>query len=387
MTLDALLSARSGRTAGAPHFTAHVDAGFEAAYDIWETMAAEGAALPFQRRAWLAPWAETKGRDGNVEMLAVTLRDGAGAPVAGLPLVRERRGRLTRIGFADGGLADYNGPVLSARAPQDKSGAQGLWRALRAALPRSDVLRFERMPQRIGSRVNPFALLDAATPVASGGLSLDIPGAYADWLREKPRRYRMELGRCARLFDATPDARFERVTGDIDPVFSALESLQSRRIGMLGHRYVLDEDNEARFYRRIVADSGRNGVLTALRIGDAVVAAMFGLRDGDWFIMLRIGASQDWSNLSPARLLIVRTIEHLRAEGVRTFDFGLGDYPYKRKLGAQPMALYDLVAARSPLGLAEVGHFRLAAAMRGNPRLFATVKNMRDKARGILGKP
>ena len=118
----------------AVRFTAAIEPSFDAAFDVWERMAEEGDALPFQRRPWLAAWASTIGRGPELDLLPVTVRDSAGAPIAGIPLVRERRG-LRRIGFADGGLVDYNAPILGRNVPQDRDGAARLWAALRHVLP------------------------------------------------------------------------------------------------------------------------------------------------------------------------------------------------------------------------------------------------------------
>ena len=51
------------------------------------------------------------------------------------------------------------------------------------------------------------------------------------------------------------------------------------------------------------------------------------------------------------RLVIVKTMESLHAEGFRLFDFSVGDYDYKRRLGARGEALFELTAALTSRGL------------------------------------
>jgi CelD/BcsL family acetyltransferase involved in cellulose biosynthesis len=41
----------------------------------------------------------------------------------------------------------------------------------------------------------------------------------------------------------------------------------------------------------------------------------------------------------------------LHARGYRHFDFSIGNYEYKRRLGVQPRPLVDLLVARSPRGV------------------------------------
>ena len=356
-------------------YTARVSASFASERACWAAMADDGASFPFQRGAWLDAWASTKGRSAEVDMLAVTISDGLARPVMALPLVRERAA-ITRIGFADAGLSDYNAPILTARAPQHAAGARAMWQAVLSALPRCDQVRLERMPSKVGRISNPLTLLAGVEPSSTGGLALEMPETFAAWLQSKPRRYRMEIGRCARLFDALSGARFERISGETSQVMEALETMQRGRIAALGRHYALDGDAERRFYRTLVAQSDSGAILTSLRSSNEIIAALLGIRVGSYFVMLRIGAANTHANLSPARQLIVRTMELLRADGVTDFDFGLGDYTYKRKLGGEPVALFDFVTSRSLTGLVDTTRARLRARLRANSTLRAAVRRV-----------
>ena len=202
-------------------------------------------------------------------------------------------------------------------------------------------------------------------------------GGYAGWLAARPRRYRMELGRCARLFDALPGARFGPVAPEDTPaVLAALERLQRSRLATLALPYALDDPQAHAFHHALAADR-EAGALFALHAEDRIVAALFGLRIGATFVMLRVAADPALARLSPARLVITRAMERLAGEGVRTIDFGLGDYAYKRKMGGESVDLVDLVAARSIRGLPEVADHRGRAALRANPRARAAALWMR----------
>ena len=366
-------------------YIARVSPSFASERACWSAMADNGAGLPFQRGAWLDAWADTKGRNADVDLLAVTVSDGLGRPVMALPLARER-GAVARIGFADSGLTDYNAPILTTLAPQDAAGARAMWHAVLSALPRCDQVRMERMPDKVGNIPNPLILLPGIEPSGASGLALDMPEEFAAWLQSKPRRYRMELGRCARLFDALPGARFERVSSEFSAVMDALETMQRDRIAALGRHYALDGDAERRFYRTLVTQNDSGAIVTSLRVGDGITAVLLGMRVGAYFVMLRIGAADTHSNLSPARQLIVRTMELLRADGVTSFDFGLGDYTYKRKLGGEPVALFDFVTSRSLAGFVDTTRVRLRARLRANPTLRAAVRHATALAGRKTGK-
>ncbi len=370
----------------AVRFTAAIEPSFDAAFDVWERMAAGGDALPFQRRPWLAAWVGTVGRGPELDLLPVTISDDAGSAIVGLPLVCERRG-LRRIGFADGGLVDYNAPVLGRDVPQDPDGAAQLWAALLRVLPPVDTIRLERMPQRVGARANPLVLLPDARPSPCTGLALTLEHGFQGWLAARPRRYRMELGRCARLFDALPGAGFERVTAcGASGVLGVLETLQRSRVAALARPYALDDPRVHAFHHALAADDDA-GTLFALRAEGRIVAALLGLRVDDRFVMLRVAADPGHARLSPARLVITRAMERLAGEGVRTIDFGLGDYDYKRRLGGETVDLVDLVAARSWRGLGELAGHRGRAALRANPRAHAAARWVRDALRAPRFRP
>jgi CelD/BcsL family acetyltransferase involved in cellulose biosynthesis len=63
----------------------------------------------------------------------------------------------------------------------------------------------------------------------------------------------------------------------------------------------------------------------------------------------------------------------LHRDGVRQFDFSIGNYAYKRRFGVAPIALVDLTAALSWRGLPYVLRDRAARQIRRRPRLHTLV--------------
>jgi CelD/BcsL family acetyltransferase involved in cellulose biosynthesis len=116
-------------------------------------------------------------------------------------------------------------------------------------------------------------------------------------------------------------------------------------------------------------------VVSTLTAGEDVVATLLGVRSGSRYVMVRISnAGEKWSNCSPGRLIIERTMAALHKEGVREFDFSIGNYAYKRRFGVAPLPLADLTAALSWRGLPYVLRDRAARELRRYPRLAAYFK-------------
>ena len=97
--------------------------------------------------------------------------------------------------------------------------------------------------------------------------------------------------------------------------------------------------------------------------------------------MIRISNAGDkWSNCSPGRLIIERTMAALHRDGVREFDFSIGNYAYKRRFGVARLPLVDISAALSWRGWPHVLRDRAARELRNSPELTAFLKR-------ALGKP
>ncbi|GLS46356.1 GNAT family N-acetyltransferase [Methylobacterium brachythecii] len=353
----------------------------------WSAVSAgwTGAGTPFQESAWLGAWYEALGARAGLTPLLVTARDAASGEVAvRLPLVLLREGRRRTIGFADLDLTDYNAPALGPAAPRDAQGAAALWKAIRKALPRADLVRFAKMPLTLRGRPNPLALLPNIQPCALNGNVVVTGEDWDGWRRGLEKTVRKELERSWRVFSREPETSFEIVT---DPerarrIVDAMEHQQETRMREKGASYVLDDPDFARFYRTLIERSIEGGevLVSALMAGDEVVASLLGIRDGETYVMIRISnAAGRWSNCSPGRLIIERTMAALHAEGYRSFDFSIGNYDYKRRFGVTPTPLVDFTES---LGLAGIPA-TLRAAAAGGLRRYPELDR---KLRGWIGR-
>ena len=347
----------------------------------WTRLASAADALPFQRAAWLGAWYRHCAGQG-VEPLLVMVQDGqTGADVLGLPLVRFREGAKRVIAFADRGLTDYNAPVIGAGFA-DGTDPRALWSAIRRALPPADLLRFEKMPVAIDTRPNPLALMPGAQPSSLIGNILHVPGTWDEWHWGLERTFRKELERSSRVFEKHDNAAFRRYEPgpEAERIYGELKRLQAARIAELSLPYILDDEPACDFYDQLVRQGLRDGtaVLTALTIEEEVVAALLGITDGRHYAMTRLATPDArWKNFSPGRMVIERTMKMLHAEGFRAFDFTIGDYSYKRRIGVTPFPMVEATLALSPLGWPEVAKVRTRAALKRHPALVERIRKLR----------
>jgi CelD/BcsL family acetyltransferase involved in cellulose biosynthesis len=349
-----------------------------------------GNATPFQDWQWLEAWyGAFAGVDSVEPLIAIISNAATGEQAVLLPLIRRTHKGIRIVEPADLDLTDYNAAVLGAAAPRDAKAARAMWKDLRDALRRlpggADLIRLRKMPVETGGRPNPLALLDGAGPCALNGNVVTTGDDFDAWRFMLERTVRKELERSWRVFTRDPAAVFRIITDRNDAlrVLSTMETQQGDRMQHLGLNFVLNNETYAAFYRNLVHDNVANGyaVLSALTVGDEVAATLLGIRQAGRYAMVRISnAGEKWSNCSPGRLVIERTMAALHEEGVRQFDFSIGNYAYKRRFGVRRIALVDITAALSWRGLPYALRDRAARWLRGYPRLAEQMKR-------ALGKP
>jgi CelD/BcsL family acetyltransferase involved in cellulose biosynthesis len=337
-------------------------------------------------RSWYLAFASTAGVD---PLIAVVTDAETGERAALLPLIRRRQGGLRIVEFADLDLTDFNAPLLGPAAPRDAAMARRFWRDLLCALRKwrggADLVRLRKMPSTLADTANPLALLGAAGPSPVNGNLLAIGDDYRDWRYGIDTKVRKELERSWRVFTRDPSAAF-RIAANPDEALDILavtEVQQGSRLENLGLSYMLDNEDCAAFYRDLVREgiAGGYALVTALTAGDEVVATLLGIRCGARYVMLRISnAGEKWSMCSPGRLIIDRNIQALHQDGVREFDFSIGNYSYKRRFGPKRTPLIDLSAALSWRGRPHALRDRAKHVLRRYPKLSTRLKHLFGKS-------
>lgn len=353
-------------------------------FDDWTEAAARWnetrAAAPFQDFRWIGAW---YGAFADVEAVIAVITDARTLEqVALVPLMRRAWRGLHIIEFADLDLTDYNAPLLGPAAPRDAAGAEAMWLDLLSALARmsggADLIRLRKLPHDLDGRSNPLALLEGTGRSAVNGNLVTIGDDFDAWRHSLGRNARKGFLKSWRVFTREPGAEFKVVTSSEEAscVMAAMEVQQGARMQALGLSYSLNDQAYAAFYRDLVATNLGTGyaVLTALTVGEEVVATLLGIRNGAKYVMVRFSnAGEKWANCSPGLLVIERTMAALHADGVRSFDFGTGNYAYKRKFGVTQLPLLNITAALSWRGKPLAMRDRIVRALRRFPRLSARI--------------
>lgn len=342
-----------------------------------------GHCTAFQHGYWLGAWYEAF--HDLAPLIAVISDAMTGKDIAVVPMISHIRRGIRVVEFADLGVSDNNAPILALDAVLDAAAMDAIGKALVDALcalsDRFDLLRLRKMPAHVGGKPNPLVSLGR---IGSSSLNGNLVLTGDDYDGYQASIKRMQMPRCWRVFSRHAGARFEIAT-DVARALELLDVMdaqQQARMRKLGSRFVLNDDTHARFYRDVARQGVADGyaVISALVCDEGVVATTFGVRHGATYFLLRIShAGDSWSSCSPGLLVTERTMAALHAEGVRRFDLSIGNQDYKRRFGAEKVALTDASVALSWRGAPYAWRDHAAQGLRRHPRLAAVASRAMGK--------
>jgi CelD/BcsL family acetyltransferase involved in cellulose biosynthesis len=372
-------TSRAAASGDTPFVTEIFD-GADEALAALEAIESDLVSTGFQTLDWLTVLYEelALARRALPRLVVVTDREREDVALA-LPLVVAKEGSLRTARFADLGVGHYGAPMLGRRSPLDSDRIRLVWRSMRAALRDVDLIRLERMPAEIAGRPNPLLHLFGSAESAASGHRLVVPGRFEQYLQSLGNKYRRDHERCRRRWQAMAAPRLFHATSDDDiaHVFATMEEQQAVWHAARGTKDVLAEPASRLFYERLAIDGGDAGLteIHALAAGGRILAIAFGLLHDGTFTLLRVStAGEQWSHLSPGRLVVLETVRRLIERGVHRFDFGVNSNTLKHGFGTELVPLYDLVAAQDLAGLPKALAHELFVHRRAGERLKSALK-------------
>jgi CelD/BcsL family acetyltransferase involved in cellulose biosynthesis len=157
---------------------------------------------------------------------------------------------------------------------------------------------------------------------------------------------------------ATAPAEAERM-------LAALVAQKRRSFARMGVADIFAQPGHLAFYRDMAGSPQAHPIahVSSLEVGSTIAAANFGLQFRDAYY--HVLASYDDGPLSkfgPGAAHLHELMRHALQRGCTTFDFTIGDEPYKRDWCEAATTLYDHLAATSARGAAAVAIMRAALA-------------------------
>lgn len=303
----------------------------------------------FQSREFLEVWTRNIGKANGSKTYLLVVRRGSGEPVLYLPLAIETKFNIRLLRFMDGGVADYNAPVLKAGLSLSRQEFNALWADALTLLPDVDVIDLKKIAADVMGAVNPLTYLGCTRHGDDGHLLL-LKGTdagsgsviSAGQRRKLDREYR-KLGKSGAVeFVVNPESDLAAA------VTEKLFALKRQKYAGTNSPDFLAVPGVADFYRRI-AGTGI-GHLSALLNGRRVLSAHLGYAGRGRFYYILPAYDPAYARYRPGYLLLRELIGLSAQNGHEAFDFGFGDEPYKQAWVNHRLSLHDHEQAMTAAG-------------------------------------
>ena len=356
-----------------PHVVVAAEPRFDFSGGEYAELFARSDATAFQHPLWLRHLFGTVAPRRDAEPCVVTGRHAEhGTLLFALPLMLRAKSGLTLLEAADLGVSDYAAPVID-RASRRTSDLSDIAGEVAAVLPSHDILRIRPVREehladwRLFFSAAPAACDFSAHAVALGKdyqawRSAAYSPTFAKYLDRRKKRF-LKL-----------DGALLRRLADPSEIGKAIDSMAALREGRFdGDMIALEFVCE--FYRDVAVEGAPSRLANTyvLEAAGEAVGYVFGLSHEGSFHYLLIGCDYTrHGKHSPGLLLYDAIIEDWIASGGTSFDFTIGDEPFKADFGTVPTRMFEITSGRTwrgKLALAAMGgRQRLGALMGGGDK-------------------
>lgn len=301
----------------------------------WEQEAPPARFLVFQDPRVMVAWEKTRAPGINAQTFAIRVDDDNGDALFAMFLAIQNPNLLgeRRLIFCDGGVCDYNAPIIFEPVRPLSVPIEDLWRRIRAALPAHDTVHLQKMVPTVKGAANPLWDLGVQDHPDSGH-TMDLP---ADWgTLESIKRNQGQIKTWLRR------ARQLNKVGTVSIITpkSEEESLQTLDLMFKNKKQWLhntekddpfEDPSVIEFYRECEKLSKFGLVqLTSLIIDDTILATNFSFVDKEELInVISSFTPGEWEHYSCGAVHLQMTIRLAIEQGLHVFNFGYGDATYK----------------------------------------------------------
>ncbi|TPJ76687.1 GNAT family N-acetyltransferase [Mesorhizobium sp. B2-6-2] len=338
---------------------------------MWPTMANRGSAraFVFQTADFLNVWCDTIGPARGTRPLFIAVVDERGAPHALLPLgIEKRKFGLKVLSFLDGGVSDYNAPVLFPHVKDWRPSFVGkLWDAIARIAPPFDIAVVEKMPERVFDIDNPLTPLITARYPHSGYV-MRLPSSVDEFVSERLPRAQDTRRKLRKLGErGTVAFRIASTSAERDEMLEAMMRQKSRRYIETTGVDGMERPGYRAFLRQAALELAPRGYVhvSSLNLGGTVLAVHWGYKDdGRFYYMMPSFEAGEWVRFSPGRHLLNHLIEWAIDAGMKEFDQGLGNEDYKTEYCDAAIPLHQIEIPRTMRGQADLLVRRLKMSLR-----------------------
>jgi CelD/BcsL family acetyltransferase involved in cellulose biosynthesis len=303
--------------------------------------AATAMRTPFQANAWARAFRQAESGETRIPVEAIAYADGK--PVVVLPLVACTAPGFRYLTWQAHTPSDYCAPLVAPHfaARFEASDAAALMRAVAREIGGIDLVYLPKMPDRLGEIRNPLVLAESWSFYA-GAHAIAIEGDNAgdktgDWesfyasIRSQRTRHTLKRKEKALMKMGTVDIVIAHDAEQVGRIAQACVALKAGQLARDGHGNLFADQRLHDALIQGMRDACPRGAWAAsIELDGRVIAAAFGLIDGDEWLLYQFAMSDGpEAKSSPGQLLLVHLLKECVKRGVRKLDLALGDEAYK----------------------------------------------------------
>jgi CelD/BcsL family acetyltransferase involved in cellulose biosynthesis len=315
----------------------------------WKLFEVKAHASPFQCFFWLSHWYSTVGGpllSVQPQIILIFERDEL---LAILPLgIRKAKG-VEILEWMGGNQADYMGPLLHKAWNTLDIDIKECWLLMVKVISHYDVIDFKKQKQRIDTFSNPLVFLGCVINSMAYQAKLDI--SWEKYYNVKVKaKLRADSRRQRKRLKEVGELRFVYALNSASKqkIIHTMMRQKSRRYQETGAWDMLSVPGYKKFYEGLTDISNNNVGLhcSSLLVGNTCIATHVGLFDQTTFYYLMPAhEGGDWERFSPGRLLLEYLIEWSIQNGLKIFDFTIGDEQYKKNWCDTEIPLFETTTA------------------------------------------
>ncbi|MCC5777821.1 GNAT family N-acetyltransferase [Nitratireductor sp. B36] len=354
---------------------------------------AEAGFMPAQSPDWVSAWTKHTPHPA----ILVRLCDGQGHLMSlALEIVKKGGFRLAR--FISNRHANGNFPALHLRVRDGlpETHRTALRDGIRQARPDIDALVLERQLRHCNGQENPLlGWPHNDSPNVSLAVNLD-GGFDAVLARSSGKRKRKQHRSQARKLEAAGkvERRLARSRAEAEVMLNAFFDMKAHRFAQMGIQNVFAPDAVKDAFRTLFGDAAETQdprfVLHGLEVAGKLRAVTGSSRTGDRLVCeFSSIADDELTDASPGRFLFYENIQEACSEGLKVYDFSVGDEYYKRLWCDLETIQFDTFVPLTEKG--RILTFGLSAAARAkhvinnDPRLWRVAKALRRRLSSANG--
>ncbi len=359
----------------------------------WRAFEARADGAAFQTFDWVSTWHRNIGVREDVTPVIVIGRC-HGQILFILPLAL-RPGLLRRVVWLGAALNSCSAPLLARDFSKIVSPMQFplVWHRiiqfLRSEL-RHDLVDLDKIPETVGAQANPLLAL-RVTQHANDTYLSHMTGTWDEFYAAKrSSSWRKTDGKKRRRLAKFGEVQFVTADepADIEQTLDALIEQKKSLYATLGVGNLFEQPGYREFYLDLASDPKCRDLVhvSSVKVGSAIVAASFGLTfHGNYDYVLAGYSGGELEACSPGTIHLQELMRHFLERGFKTFDFNIGDAPYKREWCDLELKLYDYLAPATMRGWSVAIVIRSARVLKRFIKRNPSIWPMFLKVRSLIG--